>query len=79
MGRMRVKAKEGKLQIASDSKVDYYVPTDSLSFRKEFDSEFMIFQVDKKDDVEYAFLSNMSIFAFEKVPLGRAGGYIFPF
>ena len=74
MGRMRVKAKEGKLQIASDSKVDYYVPTDSLSFRKEFDSESMIFQVDKKDDVEYAFLSNMSIFAFEKVPFRESRG-----
>ena len=80
MGRMRVKAKEGKLQIASDSKVDYYVPTDSLSFRKEFDSESMIFQVDKKDDVEYAFFEQyVHILPLRKFPLGRPGVTSFHF
>lgn len=49
-----------------------WLPVDSTTFRKEGGSELLIFQLNKDNEVEHAFLSNWGIFAFDKV---RGGWY----
>jgi CubicO group peptidase (beta-lactamase class C family) len=66
--RVNVEVKDGKLKILQGEKVDYYLPIDSLSFRKEFESEFIVFQLDEdKEKATFAYLSSLAIFAFERV------------
>jgi CubicO group peptidase (beta-lactamase class C family) len=67
--RIKVIPENGRLKINEGSKLNFYLPIDSLTFRKEFESEAIVFQVDDESKVKYAFLSTLSIFAFERVTL----------
>jgi hypothetical protein len=67
--RIKVIPENGRLKISEGNTVNFYLPIDSLTFRKEFDSEAMVFQLNEKGLAEYTFISTLSIFAFERVRL----------
>lgn len=67
LSRVKITADDGKLLVAQGKKIDIMVPTDKLTFRKENDSEFIKFALNNDGDVSKAYLSTLSVFAFEKV------------
>ena len=68
MNRIEVKADGGRLAISDGKKTEYWLPTDSLTFRKEFDNEFIRFELDdSRGKARYAFISSLAIIAFERV------------
>jgi len=67
ISRIKVNVVDEKLQITQGKNVDFWVPIDNLSFRKEHDSEFVRFEMDEDGVPKYAYLSTLAVFAYERI------------
>jgi CubicO group peptidase (beta-lactamase class C family) len=72
---VNVTAENGKLkgQIPGQE-IDYWLPVDSLTFRKENSSELLVFGVNDKGEPTDVYLGNLAIISLEKM----RGGYSVP-
>lgn len=69
---------EGTLRTMEDGKANFWFPVDSLTFSNTRDSRSIVFDENKKGEINRLYMSGLPIIAFEKVPFISSQNLHFP-